>query len=42
MVKMIQDIGKIMEKVQEMFNKDSEELNQKKKAKIFWGDKIER
>ena len=29
MVKMIQDIGKIMEKVQEMFNKDLEELKNK-------------
>ena len=29
MVKMIQDIGKTMEKVQEMFNKDVEELKNK-------------
>ena len=29
MVKMIQDVGKIMEKVQEMFNKDLEDLKNK-------------
>ena len=28
-VKMIQDLGKIMEKMQEMFTKDLEELNDK-------------
>ena len=29
MVKMIEDLGKIMEKMQEMFTKDLEELNDK-------------
>ena len=29
MVRMIQDVGKIMEKVQEMFNKDLEDLKNK-------------
>ena len=36
MVKMIQDLGKAMEKMQEMFTKDLQELKNKQKCLIHY------